>query len=97
MSDQDPTRSFAAPRAHGSLSSWDDYPVHQTAETIRHAATSDRNFYDRYTFENYLRVLGLSSSDSIFGGQTRAILAGFFTRAGGALPALPCARVTGPG
>ena len=50
MSDQDPTSSFAAPRAHGSLSSWDDYPVHQTAETIRHAATSDRNFYDRYYF-----------------------------------------------
>ena len=24
-------------RAHGSLSSWDDYPVHQAAETIRHA------------------------------------------------------------
>jgi len=38
------------PRAHGSLSSWDDYPVHQAAETVRHAATSDRNFYDRYYF-----------------------------------------------
>lgn len=36
--------------AHGSLSSWDDYPVHQAAETVRHVATSDRNFYDRYYF-----------------------------------------------
>jgi hypothetical protein len=41
---------FDRPRAHGSLSSWDDYPVHQAAETVRHAATSDRNFYDRYYF-----------------------------------------------
>jgi hypothetical protein len=41
---------FEAPRAHGSLSAWDDYPVHQVAETVRHAATSDRNFYDRYYF-----------------------------------------------
>ncbi len=41
---------FPRPPAHGSLSSWDDYPVHQVAETVRHAATSDRNFYDRYYF-----------------------------------------------
>ncbi|MFY3887092.1 carbohydrate ABC transporter permease, partial [Achromobacter xylosoxidans] len=40
-----------------------------------------------YTFENYLRVLGLSSSDSIFGGQTRAIMAGFVNSALVALPA----------
>jgi len=32
------------------LSSWDDYPVHQTSEVVRHVATSDRNFYDRYYF-----------------------------------------------
>ncbi|WCO66107.1 hypothetical protein PO878_16525 [Iamia majanohamensis] len=32
------------------LTSWDDYPVHQTSEFIRHVATSDRNFYDRYYF-----------------------------------------------
>jgi hypothetical protein len=32
------------------LSSWDDYPVHQVAEPIRHVGTSDRNFYDRYYF-----------------------------------------------
>src|SRR4051812_8467344 len=28
----------------------DDYPVHQVAEVMRHVATSDRNFYDRYYF-----------------------------------------------
>lgn len=33
-----------------SLSSADELPVHQTAEVIRHVATSDRNFYDRYYF-----------------------------------------------
>jgi len=38
------------PRYQPTLTSWDDYPVHQVAETIRHAATSDRNFYDRYYF-----------------------------------------------
>jgi hypothetical protein len=33
-----------------ALSPLDDYPVHQAAEVIRHPATSDRNFYDRYYF-----------------------------------------------
>src|SRR5450759_1581188 len=33
-----------------TLSPLDDYPVHQTAQVIRHPATSDRNFYDRYYF-----------------------------------------------
>ena len=42
-----------------TLSSWDDYPVHQTAEVIRHVATSDRNFYDRYYFNMH------SSSDEL--------------------------------
>jgi hypothetical protein len=42
------------------LSSWDDYPVHQVAETIRHAGTSDRNFYDRYYFNCH------PSSDELF-------------------------------
>ncbi|MEX2208653.1 MAG: hypothetical protein WEF50_20755 [Myxococcota bacterium] len=32
------------------LSPLDDYPVHQIAEPIRHVATGDRNFYDRYYF-----------------------------------------------
>ena len=50
MTDHDAQHSFPVPRVHGSLSSWDDYPVHQVAETIQHPATSDRNFYDRYYF-----------------------------------------------
>ena len=43
-----------------SISSWDDFPVHQTSEYIRHAATSDRNFYDRYYFNMH------SCSDEVF-------------------------------
>ena len=42
------------------LSSWDDYPIHQTAEPIRNVATSDRNFYDRYYFNLH------GSSDELF-------------------------------
>ena len=45
MSELQPATASTAP-----LSSFDDFPVHQSAETIRHAATSDRNFYDRYYF-----------------------------------------------
>lgn len=43
-----------------SLSSWDDYPVHQNADTIRNVGTSDRNFYDRYYFNLH------GSSDELF-------------------------------
>ena len=42
------------------LSPMDDYPLHQVAETIRHAGTSDRNFYDRYYFNMH------ASSDELF-------------------------------
>lgn len=42
------------------LTSADDYPIHQVAETIRHAGTSDRNFYDRYYFNLH------ASSDELF-------------------------------
>lgn len=38
-----------------TLSQWDDYPVHQAPELIRHPATSDRNFYDRYYFNMHPR------------------------------------------
>jgi hypothetical protein len=47
-----------------TVSSWDDYPVHQTAEFIAHPATSDRNFYDRYYFnlhpssDEYFAIIG---------------------------------------
>jgi hypothetical protein len=42
------------------LSSMDDYPLHQIAEPIRFAGTSDRNFYDRYYFNLH------GSSDELF-------------------------------
>lgn len=32
------------------ISSWDEFPVHQNPEPIRHVGTSDRNFFDRYYF-----------------------------------------------
>jgi hypothetical protein len=38
---------------HTALSGLDDFPVHQIAEPIRHAGTSDRNFYDRYYFNGF--------------------------------------------
>jgi hypothetical protein len=42
------------------LSRMDDYPVHQVAESIRHVATSDRNFYDRFYFNLH------GSNDDLF-------------------------------
>ncbi|HEV8296323.1 MAG TPA: hypothetical protein VGQ20_03470 [Acidimicrobiales bacterium] len=47
------------------VTSWDDFPVHQTSEYIAHPATSDRNFYDRYYFnlhpssDEYFAIFGL--------------------------------------
>lgn len=47
------------------LSSMDDYPLHQTSDPIRFAATSDRNFYDRYYFNvhncsgDFFMVMGM--------------------------------------
>ena len=38
------------------LTSFDDFPIHQTAEPVAHTATGDRNFYDRYFFNGYTRV-----------------------------------------
>jgi hypothetical protein len=37
------------------LTSFDDYPIHQTPEPVAHTATGDRNFYDRYFFNGYTR------------------------------------------
>jgi hypothetical protein len=36
-----------------TVTSWDDYPVHQSSNWIAHVATSDRNFYDRYYFNAF--------------------------------------------
>src|SRR5262245_15848570 len=38
------------------LTSFDDYPVHQTAEPVAAPSTGDRNFYDRYFFNGYSRA-----------------------------------------
>ena len=38
-----------------TLSPADDYPIHQVAQPVRHAGTSDRNFYDRYYFNAHRR------------------------------------------
>jgi hypothetical protein len=32
----------------------DDFPIHQTPEPLAHAATSDRNVYDRFWFNGYV-------------------------------------------
>src|SRR5439155_11370079 len=40
-----------------TLSKGDDYPIHQTSETIAFAGT-DRNFYDRYFFNGYSTTAG---------------------------------------
>ncbi len=37
------------------LTRFDDYPIHQTAEPIAQAASSDRNVYDRYFFNGFSR------------------------------------------
>jgi hypothetical protein len=37
------------------LTSFDDYPVHQTPEPVAHPGTGDRNFYDRYFFNGFSR------------------------------------------
>jgi hypothetical protein len=48
-----------------TVTSWDDYPVHQSANWIAHPATSDRNFYDRYYFNafdtggDWIAIMGL--------------------------------------
>ncbi len=70
--------------AESSLTSWDDFPVHQSAEFVRHPATSDRNFYDRYYFnlhasgDDYFAVVGLGQYPNL--GVTDAFVA--VTRAG---------------
>ena len=61
------------------VSSWDDYPVHQASEFIRHPATSDRNFYDRYYFnlhacsDEYNAIFGLGQYPNL--GVTDAFVA----------------------
>ena len=62
-----------------SISSFDDYPVHQASEYVRHPAASDRNFYDRYYFnlhsssDEYFAVMGLGQYPNL--GVTDAFCA----------------------
>ncbi len=35
------------------LTSFDDYPIHQTCQPVAHAASADPNHYDRYFFNGY--------------------------------------------
>ena len=37
------------------ISTGDDFPIHQTPEPVQQVFTSDRNFYDRFFFNGYLR------------------------------------------
>lgn len=46
------------------LSSFDDYPIHQTSRPVASTATSDPNHYDRYFFNGYGRDQG--GSDSLY-------------------------------
>ena len=66
------------------VSSWDDYPVHQSADWIRHVATSDRNFYDRYYFNafdtggEFMAIMGLGQYPNL--GVTDAFVTGIRNR-----------------
>jgi len=41
------------------LTSFDDYPIHQTPQPIALTGTSDINFYDRYFFNGYTKDAGV--------------------------------------
>jgi len=61
-----------------TVTSWDDFPVHQSANWIAHPATSDRNFYDRYYFNafdtggQFMAVFGLGQYPNL--GTTDAFV-----------------------
>jgi hypothetical protein len=63
-----------------TVTSWDDYPVHQASEWIAHTATSDRNFYDRYYFNAFdtggawMAIVGLGQYPNL--GTTDAFITG---------------------
>ncbi len=61
-----------------TVTSWDDFPVHQSADWIAHVATSDRNFYDRYYFNaldtggEWMAIMGLGQYPNL--GTTDAFV-----------------------
>src|SRR5262249_58534887 len=84
------------------LTSFDDYPVHQTAEPVAHSATGDRNFYDRYFFNGYSRTGDLFFAAALAVYPNRRVMDGAFSvvREGGqhvvraSRPAPPARRGT---
>ena len=46
------------------LNKLDDFPIHQTPEPIAHAATSDRNVYDRTWFNGYAATARTTSASA---------------------------------
>ncbi|MDX1649456.1 MAG: hypothetical protein R3263_06350 [Myxococcota bacterium] len=61
------------------LSSFDDYPVHQTPEPVAHPASSDRNVYDRYWLNGYDRDGGFYFGVGMGLYPNRRILDGAFS------------------
>ena len=61
-----------------TVTSFDDYPVHQSADWIANVATSDRNFYDRYYFNaldtngEFMAIFGLGQYPNL--GTTDAFI-----------------------
>jgi hypothetical protein len=61
-----------------TVTSWDDFPVHQSPDWIAHVATSDRNFYDRYYFNafdtggEWMAIMGLGQYPNL--GTTDAFI-----------------------
>jgi len=48
------------------LSSFDDFPIHQTSRPVAHTSTADLNHYDRYFFNGYTTDPAQGSSDGLF-------------------------------
>jgi hypothetical protein len=61
------------------LTSFDDYPVHQTAEPVAHSASGDRNFYDRYFFNGYSRAGDLFFAAALGLYPNRRVMDGAFS------------------
>ena len=48
------------------LSSFDDFPIHQTSRPVAHTATADLNHYDRYFFNGYTTAPAQGTADGLF-------------------------------
>jgi hypothetical protein len=76
------------------LSRYDEYPIHQTAESLARPSTGDRNFYDRYFFNGFSR-----SGDLFFGAamglypNRRVLDAAFSVALGGTQHSLHASRL----